>query len=139
MIKIIEQIIRHEGLRLKPYHDSAGKLSIGVGRNLDDKGIREDEAIMMLMHDISDATSDAAALVDNFHLLDEVRQRVLVDMAFNLGRTRLGTFRRMIEAVRNNRFEEAAAEMVNSRWYRQVGERGMRLEYMMRSGEDDVD
>lgn len=139
MIKIIEQIIRHEGLHLKPYRDSVGKLTIGAGRNLNDKGISEEEAIAMLMHDVSDAKSDAAALVDNFHELDEVRQRVLIDMAFNLGRAGLATFRRMIEAVRNKRFEQAAAEIVDSRWYRQVGVRGMRLEYMMRTGKDDAD
>lgn len=49
-----EQLERHEGLRLKPYKDTVGKLTIGIGRNLDDKGISRKEAFALLDNDIAE-------------------------------------------------------------------------------------
>ena len=130
-----EQLIRHEGLELKPYKDTVGKLTIGVGRNLSDVGISRAEAMALLDTDIRKALDDAGALVSNFEELNDARQHVLADMAFNLGRSRLGKFRLMIAAVEAGNFGTAADEMVNSRWYLQVGARSARLELMMRTGE----
>lgn len=78
------ELERDEALRLKPYRDSVGKLSIGIGRNLDDKGISKDEALMMLQNDIA----EHLALLDR-HLswwrnMNDPRQRALANMAFNL-------------------------------------------------------
>lgn len=132
-----KQLILHEGLKLKPYKDTVGKWTIGVGRNLTDVGITEDEALMLLCRDIEKAEIDAFALISNYSSLNDVRQRVLVDMAFNLGRSRLSKFKRMVAAVQRNHFGCAADEMVDSKWYRQVGVRGARLELMMRTGKDN--
>jgi lysozyme len=135
---MVEDLVRDEGLRLKPYKDSVGKLTIGIGRNLEDVGISKQEAEDLLANDIDKAIEDAKTLVgdDFFNALGDVRQRVLVNMAFNLGRSRLRRFRRMLAAIRAGKFSNAADEMVSSRWYQQVGIRAARLELMMRTGED---
>lgn len=84
--RIKAQLVRHEGLRLKPYRCTAGKLTIGIGRNLDDRGISQKEAYAMLERDIHDCEQQ---LIDEipeiYSKLDEVRQSVLLNMCFNLG------------------------------------------------------
>ncbi len=135
MHSIEDQLILHEGLRLKPYRCTAGKLTIGVGRNLEDKGISHDEAMMLLRNDIAEVTAQLERF-DWFRALGPVRRKVLIDMCFNLGMAGLMGFKQMIEALKRADYERAADEMVSSKWYRQVGERGRRLERMMRTGED---
>ena len=135
MHSIEDQLILHEGLRLKPYRCTAGKLTIGVGRNLEDKGITYDEAMFLLRNDIEEVTAQLERF-DWFRALGPVRRKVLVDMAFNLGMSGLLGFQKMIEALKQSDYQAAADEMVSSKWYRQVGERGRRLERMMRTGED---
>ena len=135
MRSIEDQLILHEGLRLKPYRCTAGRLTIGVGRNLDDKGISRDEAMILLRNDIEEITGQLER--HGWYIaLGPTRRKVLIDMCFNLGMAGLMGFRRMIEALERGDYERAADEMVYSRWYRQVGERGRRLERMMRTGED---
>ncbi|WP_457755170.1 glycoside hydrolase family protein [Thermovibrio ammonificans] len=126
-----------EGLRLKPYRDTVGKLTIGVGRNLDDVGITEEEALYLLENDIQRAVKDATEIfgTTTWLSLDEIRQAVIIDMLFNLGKPRFLTFRKFIQAVKEGDFERASKEMLNSRWARQVGKRAERLAYMMRRGE----
>lgn len=135
MHSIEDQLILHEGLRLKPYRCTAGKLTIGVGRNLEDKGISHHEALFLLRNDIAEVTSQLEQF-DWFRTLGPVRRKVLIDMCFNLGIQGLLGFQKMIEALKRADYGRAADEMVNSRWYGQVGERGRRLERMMRTGED---
>ena len=135
MHSIEDQLILHEGLRLKPYSCTAGKLTIGVGRNLKDKGITHDEAMILLRNDIAEVTAQLERF-DWFRALGPVRRKVLIDMCFNLGMAGLLGFQKMIEALKRADYEAAADEMVNSRWYGQVGERGRRLVAMMRTGED---
>src|SRR5713101_3726055 len=81
-------LVKHEGLSLKPYRCPAGKLTIGVGRNLDDRGISEDEAAMLLDNDIRFVWKELSRVLPGFTLLDETRQNVLMDMCFNLGTAR---------------------------------------------------
>ncbi len=76
---------RHEGLRLRPYRDSTGKLTIGVGRNLDSVGLSEAEAYHLLDNDIDAAVNALTAVLPVFAALDDVRQEVLIDMCFNEG------------------------------------------------------
>ena len=90
--------------------------------------------------DISDpAGYDAQTIVANFDELSEVRQRVLVDMAFNLGRKRLLKFRLTRAAIERRDWARAADEMVDSHWFMQVGPRAARLVAMMRTGDDYQD
>jgi len=128
------QLIRHEGLRLHPYRDSVGKLTIGVGRNLDDRGISEEEALRMLDRDILEAAEDLGRAFPIVESLDERRYEVLVNMCFNLGVRRLKGFRRMWGYIEVANFEMAADEMLDSRWARQVGSRAAELAGIMRNG-----
>ena len=130
------QIIAHEGLRLKPYTDTVGKLTIGCGRNLSDVGITYDEAMVLLDHDLDTAINDCASF-PWFLALDPVRQRVVVDMRFNLGPTKLRGFARTLKAISDKRYGDAADAMLASKWAKQVGRRAQRLARMMRTGVDD--
>ena len=129
-----QQLQLHEGLRLKPYTCSAGKLTIGYGRNLDDVGITQDEADALLNHDIDRSVEDARDLVTNFDQLNEVRQAVVVNMMFNLGKSRLSKFVKMLNALEHDDFDRAADEMLDSKWARHVGNRAVELAQLMRNG-----
>lgn len=129
--RLQETLKRHEGLSLKPYTDSVGKLTIGVGRNLDDRGITLDEAEHMLSTDTKISIREAAAL-PFWVLLSPVRQEVIVNMLFNMGLPRFLGFKKMIAALENKDYNAAAFEMLNSRWADQVGYRAEELADMMK-------
>jgi len=137
MSKLIEQIKRHKRLRLKPYRCTAGKLTIGYGRNLDDRGITLEEAERMLGEDIGQAINDAIRYVGIYawKKLDEVRQGVIINMAFNLGLGRLSKFVRLKAALLEGDWERAAQSIEDSLLYRQTGRRGKELAKQMRTGE----
>ena len=129
--KTKDLLIKHEGLKLRPYRCTAGKLTIGVGRNLDDVGISELEAMQMLDHDIDECVHDLAGLFGGWYHLSDTRQAVLVDMRFNLGAGGFRKFKNVIRAVNDSDFCEAAREMLNSRWADQVGQRADELVHLM--------
>ena len=131
-----EELIRDEGLRLKPYRDTVGKLTIGVGRNLDDVGITKDEAMHLLECDIRRVKADLDLALSWWRGLDDVRQRALVNMAFNLGITRLMGFKNTLAAIRAGNYVDAAKGMLDSKWATQVGERATRLAAMMVEGDE---
>ena len=136
MIDYLEkQLIRHEGLRLKPYRDSVGKLTIGIGRNLDDVGITEDEASLLLKNDINNVFQDLNDHLGWWMNLDESRKIVLANMCFNLGITKLLGFRNTLLAIQNGDYETAAKHMEDSQWHKQVKGRAIELEQIMRTGE----
>ena len=128
------QLERHEGLRLKPYRDTVGKLTIGYGRNLEDVGISRDEAEFMLDNDI-DQVERQLETVDEYRDLDAVRQAVIANMAFNLGFAGLMGFKNMWAAIGRRDWESASEEMLNSKWARQVGVRAVELSEIMQTGE----
>lgn len=129
-----EQLKRDEGVKHKPYRCTAGKLTIGVGRNLDDVGLSSDEISLLLENDIKRAEVDARDLFPSFDRLSDNRKAVLVNMAFNLGRDRLSKFRKLRRAVEAEDFDNAYVEMVSSMWADQVGHRATRLANLMRTG-----
>jgi lysozyme len=131
---LIRQIRLHEGERLKPYRCTAGKLTIGVGRNLDDRGISREESAMLLDGDIRLLEIELFRALPWASALDDVRQRVLLDMAFNLGLPGLLQFKRTLEAIRTGQYQQAATMMLDSLWARQVGQRAERLARMMATG-----
>lgn len=135
MSRLVALVKQHEDLSLGPYRCSAGKLTIGYGRNLEDRGITKAEAEYLLENDLAIARNDVSGLVANFEELDEVRQAVLVDMCLNLGGPRFAGFEQMILAVQDEEYSRAADEMVDSKWFAQVKTRAVRLVEMMRSGE----
>lgn len=129
------QIVRDEGLRLFPYTDTVGRLSVGYGRNLTDVGISQTEAAALLDNDLTRAVRDLQVAFPFVTELDSTRFVVLAAMAFNLGIGRLSKFVKMWAAIRRGDFETAATEMLVSAWSEQVGARATRLAESMRSGE----
>lgn len=129
-----ELLIKHESKRLRPYKCPAGKLTIGVGRNLDDKGITEEEAMYLLDNDIKDIISSCRETFSWFAFLDNVRQAVVVSMIFNLGLGGFLGFKNTIAAIRKKDWNRAADNMLQSKWAEQVGNRALELAEMMRDG-----
>ena len=133
---LMAQLVEDEGLRLKPYTDTVGKLTIGVGRNLTDKGISRLEAFALLRHDINDVQHEVAEALSWSSRLSPVRQRVLLNMAFNLGTAGLLKFTNTLASIEAGDYESASKRMLQSRWARQVGRRAKRLAKMMATGTD---
>lgn len=127
-----EQLRRDEGLRLKPYKDTLGILTIGVGRNLDDVGISAVEADFMLDNDIA-ARRESLSRFEWFTALDEVRQGVVINMSF-MGIPRLLAFTKMIQALEVQDWERAAGELLDSKYAQQVGNRAHRLARQLITG-----
>ncbi len=130
---ITADLMRDEGLRLKPYRDSVGKLTIGYGRNLDDVGISEIESDILLDHDIRRAIADLDRSLPWWRGLPPPWQRGLANMAFNLGLPRLRGFKKMLAALEAGDGERAATEALDSKWAGQVGERAHRIAALYRS------
>lgn len=127
-------LIRDEGLRLKPYRDTVGKLTIGVGRNLDDVGISHDEALALLDNDIAACIGDLRGSFTWFDGLNEARQRVLINMRFNLGPKRFRQFKNTLAAIERKDWAAAANGIRTSQAAKQTGQRYLRLADMMESG-----
>lgn len=134
--KLIQQLRRHEGERLRPYRCSSGKLTIGVGRNLDDRGITAAESAYLLNNDIDRVWVEVESRMPWIRQLNEVRQRVLLDMAFNLGIDGLMKFRNTLATIRAGDYQKAGVMMLDSLWAKQVGNRAQRLAVMMQTGSD---
>ena len=133
--KIEEQLIRDEGLRLKPYFDTVGKLTIGIGRNLDDKGISEEEAKTLLKNDIKECEVQVLNALSWAFTMNLPRYAVLLNMCFNLGINGLLQFKNALAAMESEQWEKAATEMLDSKWAAQVGDRAVRLSKQMTTGE----
>ncbi|ADE14168.1 glycoside hydrolase family 24 [Nitrosococcus halophilus Nc 4] len=133
MEDLFQQLKRHEGLRLKPYRDTVGKMTVGYGRNLEDRGISEQEAELMLMNDVLHFQSRLSQY-SWFLVMNETRQGVIINMAYNLGMGGLLSFKRMIAALGDRNYTLAACEMVDSLWAKQVGNRAAELAEQMRLG-----
>lgn len=131
-----DQLTLHEGKRSRPYRCSAGYLSAGVGRNLDANGLRPDEIALMLANDIAEAKRQLDRGMPWWRQLDAVRQKVMVDMMFNLGPGSLGKFHNTLLSIRDGRYTDASRSMLQSKWARQVGKRAIRLAHMMKTGQD---
>lgn len=123
-----------EGLRLKPYRCTAGKLTIGIGRNLDDNGITRGEAMFMLDNDVAKCEIEMFREFPWAKGMSDRRQQALCNMLYNMGITRLKGFRKMLAFMKEGKYNEAADEMLNSKWAKQVGIRANRLAIMMRNG-----
>jgi len=131
---LIKQLQKHEGIRLKPYHCSAGKLSIGYGRNLDDVGISHPEALMLLSNDVHKCIKQVEDNIPCFKQLNDIRQNVIINMCFNLGIHGLLKFRKFLTALDNSDYLTASVEMLDSLWSGQVGKRAIELSDQIRIG-----
>ena len=155
---LIDQLILHEGMELKVYQDHLGIDTIGVGRNLQDRGITDGELSFMniLRSDIYEqgiTEANARFLLSNdidivekelvdahpcINNLNDARTRVVLDMAFNMGVPRLRKFKKMWAGIHEEDYNTASIEMLDSRWASQVGRRAERLSIAMREGEWNV-
>ena len=134
MTDLQAMLIHHEGMKKFPYYDTVGKLTIGCGRNLTDRGLSEDEIMHLFNNDIAQAIEDVRHCCSVYDQLIRPRQMVLVSMAFNLGRTKLQGFTQMLSAVDRGDWNASADEMLHSHWATQVGQRAVILAQMMRHG-----
>lgn len=121
----------HEGVRLKPYRCSAGFLTIGVGHNLEARGLTVDQVRRIFLDDLESVIADLDRSLPWWRHLSDCRQAVLVDMCFNLGLAGLLKFRHTLADLQAGDYAQAAAEMLNSSWARQVGGRAQRLSWIM--------
>ena len=133
MEKATELVKLHEGLRLRPYQCTAGKTTIGYGRNLDDKGISEAEAELLLVADLTECETDLQGF-PWWSRLTDARKAAMIDMRFNLGPGGFRQFKTMLICLALGDYKEAAASMLDSRWARQVGRRAHELANLMRAG-----
>lgn len=128
-------LIKHEGKRLKVYTDSVGKATIGVGRNLVDVGISDDECNILLGNDIARTKKDVQMFLPWVSSLNEARQIVIISMAFNMGIHGLLGFKNTLSLIQAGRYKEASDNMLQSKWATQVGKRANELAKIMETGE----
>lgn len=128
------QLTIDEGKRNKMYLDSEGIPTIGIGHNLRDRPISEKAIRAIFEDDMQVAEGDAKRLIPGFDALSDTRKAVLVNMSFNLGYARLSGFKNTLAHINAGRFDEAADEMLQSQWAKQVGQRAVRLADAMRKG-----
>lgn len=142
--KIVEQIKRDEGFRLAAYLDTGGTLTVGYGHNCKEypvfgvrkagDRIQKTLAEELLKIDLLRAQKEINSFYPWVERLDYVRYAVLLNMCFNLGITRLKTFKKMFKALSCGNYSLAAKEMLNSKWAKQVGKRSARLAKQMELG-----
>lgn len=150
--RLVNQLKVDEGVRLKPYRDTEGLLTVGIGRNLDHVGLSSSEMEMigigesfdlsklrltitqseiMCMNDIKGACDDLDRNIPWWRDMSDIRQEALVNMCFNLGWPRLSNFKNMLSALKSGDYERAGREALDSKWARQVGNRAKRIKDMI--------
>lgn len=127
LLALKQELIRDEGIRLRPYHDSKGILTIGVGHNLEAKPISARAANVILEDDIADVVADLDRSVPWWHRLDHIRQRAIINMCFQMGITGLLKFERLLAALRTEDWTGAYRETLDSKYALEVPERAARV------------
>ncbi len=129
--KLKKMLIEHEGIKYAPYLCTAGKTTIGIGHNLDDKGISKAVVELLYAEDIAEVEEDLKAIFDDFDTLPEQIQLVLADMRFQLGYKGFRSFKMMIAAVKKRNWAVMFSQMKNSDWHRQTPNRANDLMHMV--------
>lgn len=133
-VKAAAYIRRYEGFSKIPYKCPTGHLTIGYGHNLE-QGISAAAAEFILQEDLNKAARSVKDAFPWWWKLDDARQFVLVDMAFNMGIAGLNGFKKMLAAMEQGDYQTAAKEMLASKWAVQVGRRAVELSKIMQTGE----
>jgi lysozyme len=133
--KLKHLLVQHEEYRQFVYTDLIGHLTIGIGRNLTDRGISTNEALQLLDDDILYFTSKLSHLLPEFNNLSDNRKIVLIDMCFNLGVNEFFQFTKMLEAIKDCNYEKASDEILQSKATSQNVERYEQLAHIMRTDE----
>jgi lysozyme len=134
MNSLNDQLRRDEGVKLKLYQDTVGKWTIGIGRNLSDIGISDQEADLLLDNDIHAATVSLESTFPWTMALDDVRREALINMTFNMGIHSLAQFKDFLGKLQAGDYSGAAQAMLQSKWADQVGARAQRLSIQIESG-----
>ena len=135
MSKLIEILKRHEGVKDTLYKCTADKWTIGVGRNLEDVGLSEDEIEYLLQNDIERTKNLIERYMPWYSDLDEVRQEALINFVFNVGIGTAMKFKNAMTALEAHDYDTAAIEMMDSNWAKQVGSRAVEVTEMIKTGE----
>ena len=138
MKELIEMLKRHEGVETHAYECSEGKVTIGCGRNIDQRGglgLSDDEIQYLLENDIERVIKELAEEYGWFNSLDDVRKDAMINLSFNLGKTRLKGFKRALSAMERGDYKDAATEFLDSKWAKQVGGRALEVTDLIRTGE----
>jgi lysozyme len=133
-----ELLTIHEGRRSKVYKCPAGKQTIGVGRNLEDNGLRDNEIELMLDNDVNDGEAGLRELfgTDVFYSWSRARAAALIDMYVQLGYYRFRSFGNMIAAIKGGLWATASYEALDSKWARKDNpNRAATIAGMIRKGE----
>lgn len=134
---LVADLARDEGEVLHAYQDSLGYWTIGIGVLIDKAaggGITKAESRYLFENRLATTIADVRLALPWVDTLSENRQRVVFNMAYNLGLTKLLGFKNTLRAMAEGRYQKAADGMRASRWYRQVGARGERLAELMERG-----
>ena len=134
-VKLRGMLVLHEGKKSKPYMDTVGKITIGIGRNLTDVGVSEATISQMFNEDLSKTLTFLTTRCPWWLALDDVRQRAIADMTFNL-MGKILDFKRMIAALEAKDWTKASNELLNSTFATQTGKRAKTLAHMILTGKD---
>tara|TARA_R110000796_G_scaffold58597_1_gene135296 strand:- start:129 stop:548 length:420 start_codon:yes stop_codon:yes gene_type:complete len=138
MTIIIEMLRQHEGVETHAYTDTVGKVTIGVGRNIDPTGglgLSDDEIDYLLANDVKRVNGELVRAFSWYKTVAPPRKDAMMDICFNLGMPRLKKFKKALAAMAMGDYNEAAIEFLDSRWAKQVGQRAITVTDMIRSGE----
>ncbi len=129
--RLKKQLVVHEGLELKPYKCTANKTTIGVGRNIEEVGISEDEAMYLLKNDIKNVVAQCQATFSWFDGLTDIRKEAIVNLVFNMGLSTFCKFKNTISYLEQGLYELAGTELLDSNYARQVGQRSVDVANMI--------
>jgi len=125
---------KHEDERKYPYVDTVGKITIGIGRNLTDRGLSPEEIRFLFLNDVNGAWQECEAHIPGFADMSSPRKYAFVDIMFNMGWPRFSKFTDTLAATAAKDWDKVADELADSKWDKQVGNRADELQDMIRKG-----
>lgn len=132
--QLVDYIKQAEGFRSLAYECPAGKLTVGYGKNIEDlPGLTEEQASVILQMDLVIAAKE----VDSFAPKDigPNRRAALTAMVFQLGMPTVMKFKKMLAALEQGNWLEAADQALDSRWARQTPSRAEWVAEIFKTGE----
>ena len=138
MSQLLDMLMKHEGVETHAYTDTVGKLTIGVGRNIDPVGglgLSKKEIAYLLQNDVDRVEQELVNSIPWVEHIEWERMDALVNICFNLGLPRFLKFKKALAAAEDQNWELCADEFMDSRWSSQVGQRAVKLTTLLRTGE----
>lgn len=132
-LKLRHLLVEHEGYENFPYVDTVGKITIGIGYNLSDRGMPDSWINNQFEEDTRYFYNQ---LNDDFYwfkTLNDARQIALIDMCF-MGYKKFKTFRKMLDALEQRNYSLAAREVIDSKWATQVKGRAQQIASIIEQG-----